>query len=294
MAANEKDVTVSRYISMARAVEPLSREEETELARAWRDRQDSKAAEQLIRASLRFVVAIAISYRRYGLRLGDLISEGNLGLMMALRKFDPDRGVKFATYAAYWSRAYILNHVIRSWSMVGAGSGPLRSKLFFKLRRERAMIANQVGEGDERASMTMLAERMGQSVEKTEQQTQRLDARDVSLDAQVHEEGRATMLEGLTDSGPSQEDRFFEAERGGMLQQALADAIATLDARERYIVEARLMGDEETSLAEIGRKLGVSRERARQLEQQAKDKLRKQLGALAQMLDLPGSTAYAA
>ncbi|GAC1370799.1 MAG: RNA polymerase sigma factor RpoH [Polyangiales bacterium] len=288
MAAGEKDVTVSRYIAMARAVEPLSREEETALARAWRDRQDPKAAEQLIRASLRFVVAIAISYRRYGLRLGDLISEGNLGLMMALRKFDPDRGVKFATYAAYWSRAYILNHVIRSWSMVGAGSGPLRSKLFFKLRRERAMIANQVGEGDERTSMTMLAERMGQSVEKTEEQTQRLDARDVSLDAQVHEDGKATMLEGLTDAGPSQEDRFFDAERGGMLQQALSDAIATLDERERYIVEARLMADEETSLAEIGRKLGVSRERARQLETRAKDKLRKQLGALAQLLDLPG------
>src|SRR5207248_3869070 len=129
---------------------------------------------------------------------------------------------------------------------------------------------------DDGTSMTLLAERMGQTVEKTQQLTQRLDARDVSLDAQLHDDGKATLLEGLVDVTPSQEDRFFAAERSGILETALRDAVATLDDRERFIVETRLLAEDEISLAEIGRKLGVSRERARQLESRAKDRLRKQ------------------
>jgi RNA polymerase sigma-32 factor len=286
MATAERDEAISRYIAGARDVPALSREEETELARRWRDHQDGKAAEKLIKASLRHVVAIAVSYRRYGLRMGDLISEGNLGLMMAIGKYDPERGVRFGTYAAYWSRAYILNFVIKSWSMVGGGSGPLRSKMFFKLRRERAMVAGLVGENDEQRSMQLLAQRMGQTVEKTRQLTERLEARDVSLDAQVHDEGKATLLEGLMDVTPSQEDQFFAAERGALLSESLKNAIDTLDDRERFIVNKRILADEETSLAELGRILGVSRERARQLETRAKAKLRKQLEPLADTIDL--------
>ena len=286
MAGVDRDEAISRYIAGAREVPALSREDEVELARQWRDRQDDKAAEKLIKASLRHVIAIAVSYRRYGLRMSDLISEGNLGLMMALRKYDPERGVRFGTYAAYWSRAYILNFVIKSWSMVGGGSGPLRSKLFFKLRRERAMVASLVGDNDEQKSMQMLAQRMGQTVEKTRQLTERLEARDVSLDAQVHDDGKATLLEGLMDVTPSQEDQYFAAERGELLTGALQNAIDTLDDRERFIVSKRIMADEETSLAELGRLLGVSRERARQLETRAKAKLRKQLAPLAESIDL--------
>ncbi len=286
MAEADKDAAISRYISAAREETALDRDEETELARQWRDKADPKAAERLIRANLKYVVAIALSYRRYGLRLADLVSEGNLGLMMALRKFDPERGVRFVTYAAYWSRAYILNYVIKSWSMVGGGSGPLRSKMFFKLRRERAMVSNLLGEGSEEKAMEMLAERIGQTVEKTKELTRRLEARDVSLDIQQSEDGRATLLDGLTDGAQNQEERFFEEERRDALKGALADAVASLDARERFIVEQRLMADEETSLAEIGRQLGVSRERARQLEARAKAKLKKQLGDLASTLDL--------
>lgn len=286
MAEADRDAAISRFISAAREVDTLEREEEVRLARKWRDEGDAKAAEQLIRANLRYVVAIALSYRRYGLRLSDLVSEGNLGLMMALRKFDPDRGVRFVTYAAYWSRAYILNYVIKSWSMVGGGSGPLRSKMFFRLRRERAMVSNLLGEGDEQAAMQMLADRLGQSVEKTKELTQRLEARDVSLDVPEHEEGRTTLLDGLQEPGPSQEERFIQEERRDTLKEALEAAVSTLDDRERFIVEQRLMADEETSLAEIGRQLGVSRERARQLEARAKAKLKKQLGELVEQLDL--------
>jgi len=293
MAETDKDAAISRYISSARETDALTREEEVELARRFRATGDAKAAERLVRANLKYVVAIALSYRRYGLRLADLVSEGNLGLMMALGKFDPERGVRFVTYAAYWSRAYILNYVIKSWSMVGGGSGPLRSKMFFKLRRERAMVSNLMGEGDEQKSMELLAERIGQSVEKTKELTRRLEARDVSLDVQQHEEGRATLLDGLQDGRPTQEERFFEEERRDALRGALAQAVSQLDERERFIVEQRLMADEETSLAEIGRQLGVSRERARQLEARAKAKLKKQLGDLAGSLDLLGDEAAA-
>ncbi len=286
MAETDKDAAISRYISAARDEVALSREEEVELARKWRDGNDPRAAERLIRANLKYVVAIALSYRRYGLRLADLVSEGNLGLMMALRKFDPERGVRFVTYAAYWSRAYILNFVIKSWSMVGGGSGPLRSKMFFKLRRERAMVSNLLGEGNEQKSMEMLADRIGQTVERTKELTRRLEARDVSLDVQQHEEGRMTLLDALQDGGANQEERFFEEERRGALRTALVSAVASLDERERFIVEQRLMADEETSLAEIGRQLGVSRERARQLEARAKAKLKKQLAGLVENLDL--------
>jgi RNA polymerase sigma-32 factor len=286
MAESDRDAAISRYISAARDEQPLTREEEVELARKWRDTGDERAAERLIRANLKYVVAIALSYRRYGLRLADLVSEGNLGLMMAMRKFDPERGVRFVTYAAYWSRAYILNFVIKSWSMVGGGSGPLRSKMFFKLRRERAMVSNLLGEGDEQKSMELLAERIGQTVEKTKELTRRLEARDVSLDVQAHEEGRASLLDGLQDAAPSQEERFFEEEKRDAVRTALATAVANLDDRERFIVEQRLMADEETSLAEIGRQLGVSRERARQLEARAKAKLKKQLEGLVSNLDL--------
>lgn len=286
MAEADKDVAISRYITAARVEEALSREDEVEYARKWRDHADPRAAERLIRANLKYVVAIALSYRRYGLRLADLVSEGNLGLMMALRKYDPERGVRFVTYAAYWSRAYILNFVIKSWSMVGGGSGPLRSKMFFKLRRERAMVSNLLGEGNEQKSMEMLAERIGQTVEKTKELTSRLEARDISLDGQQHEEGRMTLLDALQDGGSNQEERFFEEERRDALKGALASAVASLDDRERFIVEQRLMADEETSLAEIGRQLGVSRERARQLEARAKAKLKKQLVELMPNLDL--------
>jgi RNA polymerase sigma-32 factor len=290
MAESERDAAVTRYVAAARNVPALSREEETELAKRFRETGDAKAAERLIQANLRHVVAIAMSYRRYGLRVSELISEGNLGLMMAIGKFDPDRGVRFVTYAAYWARAYILNYVIRSWSMVGGGSGPLRSKIFFKLRRERATVASIVGD-DERTSMEMLAERMGTTVERTQELTQRLDARDVSLDVPIGEEGRTTMLEGLSDGGPTQEERFFEHEQHDALRKALRDAVDTLDERERFIVEKRLMSDEDLSLAEIGRRLGVSRERARQLEERAKLKLRKCLGALAELLDWGAQSA---
>jgi RNA polymerase sigma-32 factor len=270
------DSSIAGYIAQVQRVPALSREREHELAVRARE-GDAGAAAELVRANLRYVVPIAIGYRRYGVRLADLVSEGNVGLMTALGKFDPDRGTRFVTYAAHWIRAYMLEHIIRAWSVVGIGAGPLRSKLFFGLRREKARIKASVN--DPRAVTERLAERFGTSVEKMTLLSQRLEARDVSVDMRAHEEGGASVLDGMASSLPSQEERFFARERDAAVTARVRSAVAELDPRERFIVEVRIMADDERelSLAEIGRKLGVSRERARQIEARAKAKLKKRL-----------------
>jgi RNA polymerase sigma-32 factor len=274
----EADQSLSNYIAQVKAIPPLTREDEHELAVRWRDQHDAKAGENLVRANLRYVVAIALTYRRYGLRLADLIAEGNVGVVTALRKFDPDKGTRFVTYAAYWIRAFILNFVIRSWSLVGSGSGPLRSKLFFQLRRERARIANLVSEKEE--AMEQLATQLGTTVEKLTPMMQRLESRDVSLDQQLFADSEQTRLDMLESTEMPQDEQVALNERTAQLGGRVKDALQLLDARERYIVEQRMLADDEVSLAEIGRRLGVSRERARQLEARAKKKLRKSLADL--------------
>jgi len=276
----ESSDSVSRYISYVRDIDQFSREEELEIARKWVSEGDRCAADALIRANLRYVVAIALTYRRYGLPLADLIAEGNFGLVHAVSKFNPERGTRFVTYAAYWIRAYMLNYVIRSWSMVGVGSGPLRSKLFFRLRRERARIANLVGDNEE--ATRILAERFGESQDKIVSLANRLEARDVSLDARVFDDGTIAILDTLESDEPSQEETVEHQQSHDRIKASLREALHDLDPRERFIVEVRMMADADDalSLAEIGRRLGVSRERARQLEARAKKKLRDRLNHL--------------
>ncbi len=276
--------SLSHYIARVQAIQPLSREREYELACLVRDRDDREAARQLVEANLRYVVAIALSYRRYGVRLADLVSEGNVGLMIALKKFDPDRGTRFVTYAAHWIRAYVLDHVIRAWSVVGFGAGPLRSKVFFRLRREKARILASTSDAVE--ANEKLAERFGTSSEKIALLAHRLEARDVSLDAKVFEDGAVTVLDTLPSARPSQEDEYLGAERSSAVHARIREAVEKLDPRERFIVEVRMMADgaDELSLAEIGRRLGVSRERARQLEARAKQKIRRHLESHASEL----------
>ncbi len=276
--ARDGDQALSRYISRVKEIPTLTREEEHELALRVRDHADPEAIERLVRANMRYVVAIAVTYRRYDLRLGDLVSEGNVGLVTAVKKFDPDKGTRFVTYAAYWIRAFILNYVIKSWSLVGSGSGPLRSKVFFRLRRERARMAGMAHEAE--AAMAELAQQLGTTSERLEEMMRRLESRDVSLDAEVYGDGKVTGLDLLEDATAPQDERVDAAMRERMLDGRVRTAIESLDKRERYIVEQRMMADEEMSLAEIGRRLGVSRERARQLEARAKKKLRKTLGDL--------------
>jgi RNA polymerase sigma-32 factor len=269
-----------RYLASVHARELLTREHELELLRRHRS-GDVQAKEDLLASHLRYVVAIAVRYRRYGVPLEELVSEGNFGLVHALGKFDENRGTRFVTYAAYWIRAYILNHVIRSWSLVGSGSGALRSKMFFKLRRERVRIANQVGEGPE--ADALLAESLGMPEATVKAMLRRLEARDVSLDAKPFDGSSTTLGELLVAGDKDQEATLSSSELDDRVRDAVKSAVAGLDERERYIAEKRLMADseDELSLAEIGRRLGVSRERARQLEARAKKKLRARIEELS-------------
>jgi RNA polymerase sigma-32 factor len=282
---------VSRYMDRAQKIPRLSREEEYALAVRFRDHADREAADQLVSANLRHVVAIALRYRRYGMPVSDLISEGNVGLMTALGKFDPDRGTRFVTYAAHWIRALILDHVIRAHSLVGVGSGPLRSKVFFRLRREKAKI--MAGTLDTALVNEQLAGKFHVTTEKIAALSERLEARDLSLDLPVGEDGSQTILDTMASTLPLQEERLASAERASKLSSSVRDAVKDLDPRERYIVETRIMADahDELSLAEIGRRLGVSRERARQLEVRARAKLKKSLQPAAAELAIETKAA---
>jgi RNA polymerase sigma-32 factor len=255
----------------------LSREDELALAIRWCKQGDPAAAEALARAHLGLVIAVAQKYRRYAVQRDELIAEGNLGVVRALHKFDPDRGLRFATYAVHWIRSCILDHVIKSWSMVGGGSGPLRSRVFFKLRRERMLASNFLGEGA--AAEALVAERLGIKQRKLEAMTQRLDGRDVSLD--VPTAGDSLSLLDRLSAPHNQELELSRAQAERSVAMAVRNAVSGLDPRERYIAEHRFMAESEEalSLAEIGRRLGVSRERARQLEQRTKLKLRKRIPA---------------
>ncbi len=274
MAWSSDDAGLTRYIDEVRQIPLLDREEEHDIAVAALA-GDEKARDRLVRSNLRFVVAVALKYRRYAIRLADLIAEGNLGLLIAAQKFDPERGTRFVTYASYWIRALILDLVVRASSLVGGGTGPLRSKMYFRLRRERARIGNLSIDPDERNAL--LAERFDTTSDKMEEMLRRIDAKDVSLDAAVFSDSGATLLDTLDSGGPTAEAELADEESMERARRRLHEALGELDARERYIVEQRFLQDEEASLAAIGRTLGVSRERARQLEARAKQKLRDQL-----------------
>jgi RNA polymerase sigma-32 factor len=279
--ARQTDPSLTHYIAAANAYPQLSREKELELTTRWLEQKDERAREELVRANLRYVLAMAFKYHRYGLPMGELVAEGNFGLVHALQKFDTSRGTRFVTYAAYWIRAYILNHIIRSWSMVGGGSGALRSKMFFKLRRERVRIANLVGDGEQ--ADELLAQALDVPKAKIASMIRSLDARDVSLDAAVYADSGTTLGDTLATGEANQEEGLGNTEVGNYAREAVHTALIGLDQRERYIVENRLMADneEEMSLADIGRTLGVSRERARQLEARAKKKLKSRIAELS-------------
>ena len=270
---------VASYLLEASRSPPLGREEEADLARHWRRSRDPHAGELLARAQARYVLAIALKYRRYGLPLGELVAEGNFGVAHALEKFDPERGTRFLTYAVYWIRAAILEYVIKSWSLVGGGSGVLRSRVFFKLRRECMRASNVLGDGE--AANELVAERMGVTPEELRGMVQRLETRDASLDESASADSSTRLLDVLR-SPDNQEQRFLEQEVRGGAAVVVARAVSELGPRDRYIAEHRILADpaDELSLAELARRFGISRERARQLESRIKRKLRKRIPEL--------------
>ena len=274
----QSSASLDRYIQQVRAIPKLSREVEHELAlRAGEGDQD--ATDRLVEANLRYVVAIALQYRRYGVTLGDLIAEGSVGLVTAVRKFDPHRGTRFVTYAGYWIRAFVLEAVVRSSTMIGAGSGPFRSKLFFRLRRERARLSNVIADPEE--LIATLASDFDTTPAKMTELLRRLDQREISLDAPAYHDSDSTLVEMLPGTAEPQDQIVARERRQSGIQLRLAGALSVLDDRERLIVEKRILSDDSASLASLGRELGVSRERARQLEARAKKKLAEELKDLA-------------
>jgi len=274
----QSSASLDRYIQQVRAIPKLSREEEHELALRVRE-GDQDAADRLVEANLRYVIAIGLQYRRYGVKLGDLIAEGSVGLVTAVRKFDPHRGTRFVTYAGYWIRAFVLEAVVRSSTMIGAGSGPFRSKLFFRLRRERARLSNVIADPEE--LIATLAADFDTSPEKMTELLRRLDQREISLDAPAYHDSDATLVEMLPGTAEPQDVVVARQRRQSGIELRLEGALSVLDDRERLIVEKRILSDDTASLASLGRELGVSRERARQLEARAKKKLAVELKDLA-------------
>ena len=266
MSSLAADKSIDQYISEINRYSVLSREEESRLARKYRDAQDLDSAHMLVVSNLRFVAQAAHEYRGYGLKLLDLIQEGNIGLMMAVKKFDPEKGYRLISYGVWWIRAYIQNFIMRSWSLVKLGTTQAQRKLFFKLRSERERANKRAGDG-ERASTKSLADRLAVGEKDVVDMEQRLAARDFSLDVELQEGARQTHLDLLTDElEESQEELYAEKEEREVLRTKVDEAMEAFNEKERYIVQNRLMTDEPQTLQTIGQNFGISRERARQIE----------------------------
>ena len=281
--------TLDQYLREINKVALLTVEEERRLAREYRDQGNTRAAHRLVEANLRFVVKVAFEYRSYGLRMSDLIQEGNIGLMKAVQKFDPDKEIRLISYAVWWIRAYIQNHILKSWSLVKIGTTQSQRKLFFSLARARREIERSSPDtqlDSQGTSAELLAKKLDVRESDVVDMQQRLEGRDFSLDAPVGD-GTSTHLESAASGREPQDEELARAEEEALAARRIAEAMGRLDPRERHIVEARIMGDGKETLRDLGQHFGFSRERARQLEIRALEKLRRELQPLADDIGWP-------
>ncbi len=265
----------------AMGAEMLDADTELALARAWRNDGDEKALHRLVNAYMRLAISMAGRYRRYGAPMPDLIQEAGVGLMKAAEKFDPDRGVRFSTYAVWWIKASIQDYVMRNWSMVRTGSTSSQKALFFNLRRVRARLEREAGASgeviDSHRLREMIAEEMRVPLRDVEMMDARLSGADFSLNAQqAGEEGRE-WVEALEDDAPQAAETVTRRADLTRARDWLADAMAALNARERMIIVERKLREEPRTLESLGQELGLSKERIRQLEAQALGKLKRRL-----------------
>jgi RNA polymerase sigma-32 factor len=271
------------FLAEIRVIPLLTAAEEARLARAWRDGSDSRAAHQLITSNLRFVVKVAHEYRTYGFRIADLIQEGNIGLMKAVQKFDPDKEIRLISYAVWWIRAYIQNYILRSWSLVKIGTTQAQRKLFFSLARTKREL-ERLGNG---TGSDMVADRLSVRESEVVEMEQRLDGRDLSLDAPWGDDGNSNHGDHVAWSGIDADVELGSRQDRRLAVASVRVAVATLDDRERFIIENRILTDSPMTLKDVGEHFGFSRERARQLELRAKEKLRRELEPLAVAIDWP-------
>jgi RNA polymerase sigma-32 factor len=258
------------YMAQVNRFDLLSPEEEYELAMRFRRDGDLAAAHRLVCANLRFVVKVACEYRGYGLRLADLVQEGNIGLMQAVRKFDPERGLRLITYAVWWIRATIQNFIMKSWSLVKIGTTQAQRKLFYKFTQTRNALRNL--SGDE--ALAEVAAELEVDAAVVEEMSLRLGQRDTSLDVELAEGEHYTLLDILPDQRDNQERLLIDHEEQLVLTRRTQAALAGLPPRERQIVEQRILAEAPRTLQEIADEFGISRERVRQLEQNALRRLK--------------------
>ncbi|MBW0149883.1 RNA polymerase sigma factor RpoH [Phenylobacterium sp.] len=274
---------LSRYLSDIRKFPMLAKDEEFMLAKRWQEHEDPEAAHRLVTSHLRLVAKIAMGYRGYGLPIGEVISEGNVGLMQAVKKFDPDRGFRLATYAMWWIRASIQEYILRSWSLVKMGTTAAQKKLFFNLRKAKSQIS-AFEEGDMHPDQVrQIATKLGVLDEEVISMNRRLSGPDASLNAPLRSDSESEWQDWLADdAAPSQETVVADNEERGLRMGLLQEAMAELSDRERHILTERRLKDDPTTLEELAGQYGVSRERVRQIEVRAFEKLQKTMQAAAE------------
>lgn len=263
--------TLDIYIVEINRYSLLTAEEEFKLAVELKKNNDIEAAEKLIVSNLRFVVKIAHEYRNYGIKLTDLIQEGNIGLMHAVKKFDPYKGYRLISYAVWWIRAYMQNYIIKSWSLVKIGTTQAQRKLFFKLSQAKKRLENL---SEKNPEFSEIAESLGVKEVELEEMDLRLSHRDLSLDAFISEDGESTHMDSLAYEGEDQEISLIKKEEMALVKRNIAGALAKLNEKEKYIIKHRVMADHPETLQEIGNRYDITRERARQIEKQALNKMR--------------------
>ncbi|OGP88616.1 MAG: RNA polymerase subunit sigma-70 [Deltaproteobacteria bacterium RBG_16_47_11] len=268
--------SLESYIMQINQFPLLSPEEEFQLAERYRKHNDINAVQKLITSNLRFVVKVAFEYKSYGIKILDLIQEGNIGLMMAIKKFDPYRGYRFISYAIWWIRAYIQNFIIKNWSLVKIGTTQAQKKLFYKIGKVRkALEANQ----EKEKKYELLAHDLDVAKEDIIEMEQRMSSRDLSLDAPFDDNQELTHFDLLKESSPNQEEVLGEDEEKRILEREVQNAMKRLSDKEEYVIKNRIMADSPLTLQEIGNYLKLSRERVRQIESEALKKLKKEMSS---------------
>lgn len=263
--------TLDRYIAEINQFPLLTPEEEFAIAVRLKKYNDMAAAEKLVVSNLRFVVKVAHEYRNYGIKLADLIQEGNIGLMHAVKKFDPYKGYRLISYAVWWIRAYMQNYIIKTWSLVKIGTTQVQRKLFFKLGQAKKKLETLSQKNPEFAE---IAASLGVKSGEIQEMDLRMTNRDVSLDAYINDDSEATHIDYLTFDGENQEAALIKKEETEIVSRHIAGALAKLTEKEEFIIKQRVMADNPMTLQEIGDRYKITRERARQIEKQALKKLR--------------------
>lgn len=280
---------LSRYLTEIRKFPMLPKEEEFMLAKRWLEHEDAEAAEKMVTSHLRLVAKIAMGYRGYGLPIAEVISEGNVGLMQSVKKFDPDKGFRLATYAMWWIRASIQEYILRSWSLVKLGTTAAQKKLFFNLRRIKGEI-NAIEQGDLRPEqVTEIATRLNVSEKEVISMNGRMSGSDASLNVPMGQDGDMEWMDWLADEEPNQAAEFANKQEHDARMDLLNQAMENLNEREQHILTERRLTDEPKTLEELSVVYSVSRERIRQIEVRAFEKLQKAMRNMAKEQGLPGT-----